>query len=153
MPAIVEPIILETIKMTDSHPTADEIYERVRKRLPRISMGTIYRNLDVLASCGLIKRLDPGRTQMRFDGNTQEHYHGAWALFTMAGILSENGIGDTRHARSTFNRAKEMAEKMGMRPLLAHCHHELGKFLSAEMRLKRDVLKRFERPRFTGPWI
>jgi Fur family ferric uptake transcriptional regulator len=68
-------VILEIVKMTDSHPTADEIYESVRKRLPRISMGTVYRNLDVLASCGIIKKLDPGRTQMRFDGNTQEHYH------------------------------------------------------------------------------
>jgi Fur family ferric uptake transcriptional regulator len=38
-------------------------------------MGTVYRNLDVLSSLGLINRLDPGSHQMRFDGKTQEHYH------------------------------------------------------------------------------
>ena len=68
-------VILEEIKMTDSHPTADEIYENVRKRLPSISLGTVYRNLDILASCGMIRKLDPGRTQMRFDGNLSEHNH------------------------------------------------------------------------------
>ena len=68
-------VILEEIKKDPSHPTADEIYERVRKRLPRISMGTVYRNLDVLSSCGLIHRLEPGLPQMRFDSIIQDHYH------------------------------------------------------------------------------
>ena len=68
-------VILEEVKMDLSHPTADEIYERVRKRLPRVSMGTVYRNLDILTSCGLISRSKPGLPQMRFDGNTQDHYH------------------------------------------------------------------------------
>jgi Fur family ferric uptake transcriptional regulator len=68
-------VILEEIKKVDSHPTADELYERVRKKLPKISMGTVYRNLDILTSIGLIKKLEPERPQMRFDGNTKEHYH------------------------------------------------------------------------------
>ena len=58
-----------------SHLSADEIYESVRKKMPKISMGTVYRNLDILASCGLIKKLEPHYSQMRFDGNTKEHYH------------------------------------------------------------------------------
>jgi Fur family ferric uptake transcriptional regulator len=68
-------VILEEVKKNRSHPTADEIYERARKRLPQISRGTIYRNLDILASCGLIAKLEPGLPQMRFDGDTQDHYH------------------------------------------------------------------------------
>lgn len=68
-------VVLEEVKKLHSHPTADEVYERVRKRLKKISLGTVYRNLDMLASCGLIKRLEPGCTQMRFDGNTHDHYH------------------------------------------------------------------------------
>jgi Fe2+ or Zn2+ uptake regulation protein len=68
-------VILEEVKNLGSHPTADEIYERVRKRLPRISMGTVYRNLDTLASCGFISKLEPGQSQMRFDGKTNDHYH------------------------------------------------------------------------------
>jgi Fur family ferric uptake transcriptional regulator len=68
-------VILEEVRRSHNHPTADEIYERVRKKLPRISMGTVYRNLDILSACGLIEKLEPGRTQMRFDGRVQDHYH------------------------------------------------------------------------------
>jgi len=68
-------LILDEVKKNLNHPTADEIYERVRKKLPRISMGTVYRNLDVLATCGLIRKLEPGHPQMRFDSETSEHYH------------------------------------------------------------------------------
>jgi Fur family ferric uptake transcriptional regulator len=70
-------MILEEVKKVHTHPTADEIYEMVRERIPRISMGTVYRNLDVLAKSGLLQKIDPGQghPQMRFDANTSEHYH------------------------------------------------------------------------------
>jgi len=68
-------IILEEVRRSRTHPTADEIYDRVRSRLPRISLGTVYRNLDVLAANGDIVKLTPGRAQMRFDGNLADHYH------------------------------------------------------------------------------
>ncbi len=68
-------VILEEIMKMESHPTADEVYERVRKRLPKISMGTVYRNLDILATFGLINRIEPGHLQMRFEGNLRDHYH------------------------------------------------------------------------------
>ncbi len=68
-------VILDEISRCRTHPTADEIYERVRKRMPRISMGTVYRNLDFLSSNGLIRKIGPEHSQMRFDGNTSEHYH------------------------------------------------------------------------------
>lgn len=68
-------VILEEVKRSATHPTADEIYERVRTRLPRVSLGTVYRNLDVLAANGDIVKMAPGQTQMRFDGNLSVHYH------------------------------------------------------------------------------
>jgi Fur family transcriptional regulator, ferric uptake regulator len=68
-------VILEEIKSLTSHPTADEIYDLVRKRIPRVSLGTIYRNLEILSSEGLIQKLDIGGTQRRFDGCTNNHYH------------------------------------------------------------------------------
>ena len=59
-----------------SHPTADEIYEAVRKLLPRISLGTVYRNLETMSRAGLIRKLELGNTQKRFDDNTPGgHYH------------------------------------------------------------------------------
>jgi Fur family ferric uptake transcriptional regulator len=68
-------VILEEIREVTSHPTADEIYERVRKRIPRVSLGTIYRNLEVLAQNGLIQKIEGVGTQKRFDATTITHYH------------------------------------------------------------------------------
>lgn len=68
-------VILEELSRVCSHPTADEIYGMVRKRLPKISLGTVYRNLELLAEAGRIRKLDVGGTQKRFDGRSEDHYH------------------------------------------------------------------------------
>lgn len=68
-------IILEELRAVTSHPTADEMYEMIRKRLPRISLGTVYRNLEILSDKGVIQKLDVGGTKKRFDGNVDTHYH------------------------------------------------------------------------------
>lgn len=68
-------VILDELGKVTSHPTADEVYEMVRKVLPRISLGTVYRNLDILSDHGVIQKLHVGGTQMRFDGNPEQHYH------------------------------------------------------------------------------
>ena len=68
-------IIFEELVALTSHPTADELYEIVRVRLPRISLGTVYRNLDLLCAQGRIFRLETAGHQMRFDATTHEHPH------------------------------------------------------------------------------
>lgn len=68
-------IILEELKRVASHPTADEVYEMVRRRLPRISLGTVYRNLETLSRLGIIQKIDVGGAKKRFDGNPRNHYH------------------------------------------------------------------------------
>ena len=68
-------IILEELKKVTSHPTAYEVFKMVRKRLPHIALGTVYRNLDLLAQNGMIRQLDGMGGQRRFDGNPLPHYH------------------------------------------------------------------------------
>ena len=68
-------VILEEIREARRHPTADEVFARVRRRLPRISLGTVYRTLDLLSESGLIRRLEFGGSQRRFDGRIEEHHH------------------------------------------------------------------------------
>ena len=67
--------ILEELRRLTSHPTADEVHTLVRRRLLRVSLGTVYRNLEMLSDCGLIQKLEMGGGQRRFDGNTGDHYH------------------------------------------------------------------------------
>ena len=67
--------IIEALQGVTTHPTADEVYAMVKGDLPRISLGTVYRNLEFLASAGAILRLDGCGSQMRFDGCIQSHDH------------------------------------------------------------------------------
>ncbi len=68
-------VILEELRGTESHPTADELYRQVRQRIPRISLGTVYRNLETLSREGLIRKLEIGGGKKRFDGVVAPHYH------------------------------------------------------------------------------
>lgn len=66
--------ILEVLRACESHPTADELYAMLRSRMPRLSLATVYRNLEQLANAGIVLALD-GAGARRFDGNIVPHYH------------------------------------------------------------------------------
>ena len=68
-------LILEELRKSSSHPTADEVYMMVRDRLPTISLGTVYRNLEILSEMGYILKLESCGTQRRYDGDRKNHYH------------------------------------------------------------------------------
>lgn len=68
-------IILEELRKLKTHPTADEVYSIVRKRLPNISLGTVYRNLDFLTENGEIRCLAVSGIAKRFDGDLSSHQH------------------------------------------------------------------------------
>ena len=59
----------------EGHPTADWIYSQLKGEFPNLSLGTVYRNLNVLMEQGLIRKIDFGSTYDRFDANTGPHYH------------------------------------------------------------------------------
>lgn len=74
--------ILEVVQATDVHPTADWVYRQVRRQLPRVSLGTVYRNLRLLVEEGFVKELPAaagresgGSRLARFDGNMSVHHH------------------------------------------------------------------------------
>lgn len=68
-------IILEELHKFKSHPTAVEVYELVKMKLPNISLGTVYRNLEHLYKRGEINRLETAGRKMRFDADRAEHFH------------------------------------------------------------------------------
>jgi Fe2+ or Zn2+ uptake regulation protein len=67
--------ILKLLRGTYSHPTADQIYDEVRKEIPSISKGTVYRNLKVLREMNLISELNLNGTVSRFEAKRKSHYH------------------------------------------------------------------------------
>ena len=78
--------ILEVIQNTKCHPSADWVYSEVRKLIPNISLGTVYRNLSMLSEDGTIQKLHIGTSIEHFDGNPKPHYH---VLCTMCGRIDD----------------------------------------------------------------
>ncbi|MDR1206226.1 MAG: transcriptional repressor [Peptococcaceae bacterium] len=68
-------IILELLRSTNTHPTAEWIYEKARERIPEISLGTVYRNLNLLKELGEIMELSFGGAYKCYDGIPVNHYH------------------------------------------------------------------------------
>ena len=66
-------LILEEFKAAGKHSTADDVYARVRAKLPRVSLGTVYRNLDILSRAGMIRKIDVGEGRKQYDGGMHRH--------------------------------------------------------------------------------
>ena len=67
--------ILRFLRGIRSHPTADQVYDEVRKEIPNISKGTVYRNLKVLQEMGLVSELNLNGSLSRFEAKLDSHYH------------------------------------------------------------------------------
>ncbi len=67
--------VLDEVRRSQSHLTAGEIFERVRRRDPRIAYGTVYRTLHLLAEHGLIQELTFADQASRYDGRVERHDH------------------------------------------------------------------------------
>lgn len=90
-------VILETLVHMRCHPTADELYDRVRQQLPNVSLGTIYRNLDLLTRAGRVRRLEIAGIQARFDAELEPHHH---VRCTRCGRVDDVAIADETEVHS-----------------------------------------------------
>ena len=68
-------IIYKALIRDKSHPSAQELHRKVKRRVPHISFGTVYRTLNLLKEQGLIQELPMGDDASRWDGNSSSHYH------------------------------------------------------------------------------
>ena len=67
--------IKQFLKTTDTHPTAEAVYENIKTLYPNISLGTVYRNLNFIVEHGEAIRIDCGDGVVHFDGCVKPHYH------------------------------------------------------------------------------
>lgn len=68
-------LILEALKSSETHPTADEIFLWLRTKLPKVSLATVYRNLEVLERSGHVRKLELSSGRRHYDGNVADHAH------------------------------------------------------------------------------
>jgi len=103
-------VILDELRKVETHPTAAELHDLVRGRLEKISLGTVYRNLELLGEMGVVRKLQLSGAETRFDGNVQQHDH--------VRCLRCNRVDDVYGAPLDLSRAKEN-DFMGYR-ILGH---------------------------------
>jgi Fe2+ or Zn2+ uptake regulation protein len=89
-------MILETVMEADGHLTAGEIFERVRRRDPRIGYGTVYRSLHLLAEHGLIQELTFADQASRYDSRCERHDH---VHCSQCGVLLDVDVPEALMAR------------------------------------------------------
>lgn len=115
-------LILEIVRATDVHPTALWVYQRARRRAPRVSLGTVYRNLRLLAGEGLVKEMADGRGLGRFDGNLSDHCHltcsGCGRIFDVA-VSPDRSLEPRIAARTGFEISHHRIEFYGRCPACA----------------------------------
>jgi Fur family transcriptional regulator, peroxide stress response regulator len=94
-------IILTIVQNSQAHPTAEWIYEKAREEIPRISLGTVYRNLKLLSNRNLIREIQIGDSQTRYDSHHQDHGH---FICTHCGTIFDLMTVDSSHQRMSIER-------------------------------------------------
>lgn len=83
------------------HPTAETVYLGIKEEFPNISLGTVYRNLSLLADIGEIQKLSTGFGPDRFDGNPAPHYH---FICKECGSVLDLAVNDIDHINVLANQ-------------------------------------------------
>jgi len=109
--------VLEVVRGTKTHPTAEEVHRLVISRAPGVSLATVYRNLRLLVDAGLLGEL-PG-PRARFDANTRAHHH-----FT---CLSCGRIADVE-APVAQPHSRALSKRVEARTGLTIMHHRIDFF-------------------------
>jgi len=78
--------IFRELALTGEHPNIETVYGRVRRRMPTISLDTVYRTLDLFKRLGLVSTLRPLYGRIRFDANMTSHHH---FICTRCGIIRD----------------------------------------------------------------
>lgn len=121
-------LILGVVQATDVHPTAEWVHAAVRRARPRVSLGTVYRNLRLLARQGLLAEIRWGGT-LRFDARVHRHHHftcsACGRIFDLeepvdarleARVASRTGFRVSHHRIEFFGACGECARRRPRRP-------------------------------------
>ena len=94
--------ILSNLRSRSDHPSADMVYDDLRRDYPNISLGTVYRNLTLLTEMGEIMKITTGEGADRFDANVQRHHHfictSCQSVYDLPGMGNIDSVMDTAAA-------------------------------------------------------
>jgi Fur family peroxide stress response transcriptional regulator len=102
--------VFQVVAESEEHPTAGEIFEAARKRLPSISFATVYNSLKYLRDAGLIREINFGKGSSRYDRETARHDH---AVCSRCGKLVDFDLAETsKLVRAAARRSRFKPESI-----------------------------------------
>ncbi|HUE81137.1 MAG TPA: transcriptional repressor [Pyrinomonadaceae bacterium] len=111
-------VVLQVIRDTEQHPTAGEIFEAARKRLPGISYATVYNSLRFLREAGLVREISFGDSASRYDREVERHDH---AICTNCGKLVDFNLPDAAGLLRVAARKSQFKAESVQLTLLGLC--------------------------------
>lgn len=121
--------ILEVLQHTRSHPTANWVYDQLKGEFPSLSLGNVYRNLNILVEQGKVERLDFGSTFDRYEAKIEPHVHfvcdscGAIVDIEIPEALDQQLLQHVRE-KTNFEVSRQRMEVFG---LCAECRAREGR--------------------------
>lgn len=115
-------VVLQVIRDTEQHPTASEIFEAARQRLPTISYATVYNSLKFLREAGLVREISFGDSASRYDRELERHDH---AICTNCGKLVDFIVPESAELlriAARKSRFKPESVQLTLRGLCPECH-------------------------------
>jgi Fur family peroxide stress response transcriptional regulator len=119
--------IFREVARTADHPDAQTVYERVRKRVPAVSLDTVYRNLWLLSDLGLLSTLGPPRERARFDANMTTHHHFVCSRCGMAQDFYSREFDELRPPEAVRSVGEVERIQVELRGLCARCGRKAKK--------------------------
>lgn len=145
-------LILDELRKMNAHPSADEVYERVRRHLPRISLGTVYRNLEILSELGEIQKFEFGGTLKRFDADPEIHYHIRCTCCDRVDNVSFDPMAHIEEQLEGSTRYKILGHRLEFFGLCPECaSHMVSPGLKRVCQLTRTAAKQGTEPPLPDP--
>ncbi len=113
--------VLRVIAASESHPDVDTIYASVRRRMPTISLDTVYRTLATLADRGLIERVTATPGPARYDGNPFQHHHFVCRRCGLVRDIDDTGAGVVEPTTQTLELGDVELVRVEFRGLCRSC--------------------------------
>jgi Fur family peroxide stress response transcriptional regulator len=113
--------IFREIAQTDDHPDADRVFQRVRGRIPTVSLDTVYRTLWLLKDLGLVVTLSSNLRRTRFDANLKSHHHFICGQCGFTRDFSSNDLDNIRLPDSVGSLGEIEATHVEVRGICREC--------------------------------
>ena len=113
--------IFREVAASMDHPDAETVYERVRGKVPTVSLDTVYRTLWLLNDIGLVTTLGPRRESVRFDGNPERHHHYVCVRCGLAKDFVSEDFNSIRAPRAVKSFGSVITTHVEVRGLCAAC--------------------------------